>query len=364
MGPDYELGLRRLRAALLRQSPQLPPEFVSLEVRLKRNLYEARIYGDDPINRAEWAKIMGELIRLANEQLGIDFNDLCRPETDANKPAVFPLQERAKGKEEHIPDGDPPRYDGTGRRWAVLVGTNAYKDKVYPRLSVCVNDLIAISQQLNMSGFASDHICALADDLSELPTRENVLTTLKMVAKATQPDDLFLFYYTGHGDVDENEGYLVAYDGRMANLEDTAVSITRIKQIMSQAAASAKVIILDACHGGAAIGAKGPKRMSPEFIHRVFEQAEGIAILSSCKQDQISHEWEQQARSVFTYYLLEALQGHADNDGKGFVTVADIHRYVTDSIGAWTVRNKKPQSPTFQAEMVGEIIVCYYPQSS
>ncbi len=362
---DYELGVQRLRVALLRKSSQLPPELGLLETRLKRNLYEARIYGDEPTNRSEWAKIMGELIRLADEQLGIDFNDLCRVDERVETPPLFSLKGRTQENEEYIHNAsNASLYYGTGKRWGVLAGVNIYKDKSYPRLRVCMNDLVDISQQLKTNGFASNNICLLADDLPERPTRENILTTLKTVAEATQPDDLFLFYYTGHGDIDEREGYLVTHDGRMANLEDTAVSITRIKQIMSRAAARAKVIILDACHGGAAIGAKGPRRMSPDFIRYVFEHAEGIAILSSCKQDQISYEWKEQAQSVFTYYLLEALKGHADNDDKGFVTVADAHRYVTNSVGEWCVRNKKSQSPTLQAEMVGEIIVCYYPRSS
>ncbi|MBV9708103.1 MAG: hypothetical protein JO125_11925, partial [Chloroflexi bacterium] len=55
MDPDYELGLKRMREALLRKYPHLPPEFEVLEARLLRNLREGRMYGqDDPGNRAEW----------------------------------------------------------------------------------------------------------------------------------------------------------------------------------------------------------------------------------------------------------------------------------------------------------------------
>ena len=246
MGPDYELGLRRLRAALLRTYPQLPSEFTTLEARLIQNLHDTRIYGDDPTHRVEWAKIMSQLIRLANEQLGISFNDLCSPETPpANVPVSF-AREASGGKEEH-PSASVKAslYDGTGKRWAVLAGVNAYEDTTYPSLQVCVKDLSAVSQQLIAGGFEPACIYPLVDGRSERPTRENILTTLKTVAEATQPDDLLLFYYTGHGDVDEHEGYLVAHNGYAANLEDTAVSITRIKKIMQRAQARAKVIILD-----------------------------------------------------------------------------------------------------------------------
>jgi hypothetical protein len=365
MGPDYELGLRRLRVALLLQSPRLPSEFELLETRLLRNLQEARLYGDDPASHVEWSKIMAALISLTNEQLRISFNDLCHPEMEINRPEVplTLLKEQTKGRDGPASGSrDLSGYNGTGNRWAVLVGVDAYKDRTYRRLRVCTQDLSAISQQLSVSGFAPASMYVLSNHTSELPTRENILTTLKAIALATKPEDLLLFYYTGHGDIDEHESYLVANDGRFINLEHTAVAINQIKKIMQQSSARAKVLILDACHGGAAIGTKGPRRMSPDFIQRVFEQAQGIAILSSCMQNQVSYEWQKQSRSVFTYYLLEALQGLADNDDKGFVTVADIHRHVSNGVIQWATSNKKPQTPTFQAEMAGDIIVCYYEQ--
>jgi hypothetical protein len=252
-------------------------------------------------------------------------------------------------------------YDGTGKRRAVLVGVNAYD--YYGDLSVCVNDVVAISQQLFAGGFNSEHLRVLADGARECPpTCENILTALKAAAKASKPDDLLLFYYSGHGDEEAGESYLIGQNGRPGRLKETAVSITAVKEIMRQASARAKVIMLDACYIGAAIGRKGPSRMAPAFIRRVFEQAEGLAILSSCKQDEKSYVWEKQKRSIFTYYLLEALQGQADNDDKGFVTVADVHRYVTNGVKAWVARHpdEPPQTPTLQAEMVGEIIVCRY----
>jgi len=63
-------------------------------------------------------------------------------------------------------------------------------------------------------------------------------------------------------------------------------------------------MILDACHVGAKIGAKGPKSMSEEFIRNVFEQAKGIAIISSCSYEQFSYEWKEKQCSVFTSYFL------------------------------------------------------------
>ena len=60
---------------------------------------------------------------------------------------------------------------------------------------------------------------------------------------------------------------------------------------------------------------------------------------------------------VFTHLLLEALSGKSDFDGKGFATVSDASRYVTDGVKAWTVDHGVPQTPMLQYTVVGDIVL-------
>jgi hypothetical protein len=267
-------------------------------------------------------------------------------------------RKRTKGDGESA-DSEP--LYGAGKRWAVLVGVNEYDDKAnYGRLHVCRKDVHAVRDQLIAGGFDAARIRLLTDDTSELPTRDNILVALKAVADATEPDDLLLFYYSGHGDEDGGESYLVARNGRRLVLRDTAVRVSRVKEIMEEAPARAKVIILDACHSGADIGGKGPKPMSAEFIRRVFEQAAGMVILASCTQGQLSYEWQAQERSVFTHFMLEALKGEADRDDKGFVTVQDTNRHVVNGVKLWASQRNVSQTPTLEYRAAGDIILTRY----
>ncbi len=142
-------------------------------------------------------------------------------------------------------------------------------------------------------------------------------------------------------------------------MADTAVNLKRVKQIIQSSEARAKVIILDACHSGAQIGKKALE-MTEDFIRHVFAEAEGMAILSSCKQNQVSCEWPEKGQSVFTYYLLEGLRGAADFEEKGFVTVGDISRYLADRVKAWAVQRSFIQIPTLQYSVVGDIVLTVY----
>jgi hypothetical protein len=362
-----ELGIKCLKEQLQQKYEVLPEEFYLLEARFEKNQYNERLFGDnDPSTRGETNRLTLDLNRFALEHLNISFNELCQSRP-ANIRSSFNGQRSMKNSS--LPEAvSVPSNERLGirKRWAVLVGVGEYDDERYGALPLCLHDVTAIAQVLYGSGsnggFTHESICVLADDTRHKPTRENVLSALETMADNTEPDDLFLFYYTGHGDFAQDEAYLVARDGIFDDLKDTALSISRVKAIMQSARARAKVIILDACHSGANLNSKGPRRMQPKYQERVFHQAKGMAILASCDRDQLSYPWEKQKRSVYTYFLLEALRGKADEDRKGFVSVDDVHHYVTNGVASW-VENKDRkyvQTPTRSLESSGDIIVCFY----
>jgi len=248
-------------------------------------------------------------------------------------------------------------YHGTGNRWAVLVGINEYEDPYIADLKVCVDDVTAVYQSLDPGYQVAKLLIDATPD--RLPTRANVLGELSAVSQAADEGDLLLFYFSGHGLAWGGESYLLSRDTRLSALKHTAVAMRDVRELMDQSPAWAKVIVLDACHSGASIG-KAEPTMTPEFIRRVFEEAEGMAVLASCKQGQQSWEWTEKGRSVFTYYLLEALAGQADLDQKGFVTVSDASRHVTDGVKSWATQEGVPQTPTLQYTVAGDIVLVRY----
>jgi len=253
----------------------------------------------------------------------------------------------------------PSIKEGTRNHWAVLVGIDRYKDPSFPELNVCAKDATAIHQQLLRSGYHHDRIQLLTDRTKVLPDRVNILDCVKAMAETAMPEDVILFYYSGHGDLDDREKrpHFVARDSRKYALEHSGVSLENIVGIFEESQAYAKVIIVDACHSGAILpdGRKGSDTMSPEFIERVFKQAQGQVVLASCAKHQYS--WPMRQQSVFTHFLLEALSGKADFDNKRLVTVQDVHRYVSDRVSKWAFQNKKPQTPTLAGVMAGDIIL-------
>ncbi len=251
---------------------------------------------------------------------------------------------------------EEPAIEGPVNRWAVLVGVNRYVDQItYGSLHVCARDAEAIADRLRENGYKG--ISTLTDKTENKPTRNEILMALQTTAEQTAPNDLLLFYFSGHGEVEKNKGYLIARDSYRRNLEQTAIALSDVKETMRKAAANKKVIIIDACHAGANLGGKGARAMSKEFIREVYEKARGWATLASCEQDQKSYEWMKKNQSAFTHFLLEALSGEADFHGNELISAQDAHLYVLDRVKAWAAEKKLAQTPTLEAITAGDIIL-------
>jgi hypothetical protein len=76
-GFDLERGLAALGQLLAHADTDTQLGFSALESRLLGNLKDERLYGSTETIRAERARIVGELNRLALDQVGQSFNALC-----------------------------------------------------------------------------------------------------------------------------------------------------------------------------------------------------------------------------------------------------------------------------------------------
>ncbi len=137
--------------------------------------------------------------------------------------------------------------------------------------------------------------------------------------------DTALFYFSGHGYLDDIGGYIVTPDFQ-AN--DEGVSMDEILTIANDSKAKNRVIILDCCHSGA-FGS--PKAAGNKSTHI----AEGVSILTASKDDEAAMEIN--GHGVFTNLLLDALQGGA-SDLRGHITPGSIYAYIDQALGPWDQR--------------------------
>lgn len=198
-------------------------------------------------------------------------------------------------------------------RKALVIGINNYP--TVP-LRGCINDASAFGGIIETNGDGSPNFDVRL--ITDVPTKAELKGHIRDLFSGDA--DTALFYFSGHGYLDDIGGYIVTPDFQ-AN--DEGVSMDEILTIANHSKAKNRVIILDCCHSGA-FGS--PKATGNKSTHIT----EGVSILTASKDDEAAMEIN--GHGVFTNLLLDALQGGA-SDLRGHITPGSIYAYIDQALG-------------------------------
>lgn len=210
-------------------------------------------------------------------------------------------------------------------RKALIVGIDHYEH--ISSLAGAVNDAYGVKNVLerNSDGtlnFATPQLMT-GTGPSSLVTR----TQLRDAVEALFADDsdIALFYFAGHGYIDDTGGFLCASDCQSGH---DGLALTEVMSMANQSPAKNKIIILDSCHGGVA--------GSSSLARQVAEISDGVTILTASTADQYAME-SGGGSGVFTSLLIDALSGAAANL-VGAITPGSVYAHIDQSLGTWAQR--------------------------
>jgi len=253
----------------------------------------------------------------------------------------------------------------TGERWAVVIGIDQYRDPSISALRYATADAQAVFRFLTTSGGVKPANARLLinKDATQREIRQVLGDFLRQKALR---DDEVIIYYAGHGTTEPDssaEGgvakYLVPWDADVQNLFSSAIPMEEIDRIFGRLSARKILMIQDTCFSGGAGGrtflAKGLTSRSTSLTDRFLQeltQKEGRMILTASDVNQVSQEDPALGHGIFTHFLLEALNGAADLDGDGAITVREVHLYLQRKVHE---RSSGVQTP--QLYNVGDMII-------
>jgi len=262
-------------------------------------------------------------------------------------------------KVESRPDILTINYTGeilaTSSLYVLSIGINKYLNSTYD-LNYALPDAKAFTEKISEENQGIYKSIIKTELYDTDATRENIMKGFESIIARAKPEDVFVFYYAGHGTLNEENGdgfYLVPTNvtklyGDPEQLRTKGISDEELKNTLTMLKAQKQIVIMDACHSGAAV-AKMKVRAAPSDEKAIVRLARssGVVILASSGTQQFAAEFAELKHGTFTYALLEALDGKADRGGDGQVTVNEIKLYMDERVPELTRQfGGKAQYPT------------------
>jgi uncharacterized caspase-like protein len=233
----------------------------------------------------------------------------------------------------------------------VVIGINKYKNPKH-NLNYAIADATSFKEAIEKGSstiFSKANVVFIND---ENAIKSNISTELDKVKTNASPKDVFIFYYAGHGVMnDKKEFYLVPHDvtqlyGNDGALAQKGLSANQLQQYSKDIKAQKQLFILDACQSAAALeNVVAARGAAEEKAIAQLARATGTHWLTASGSEQFASEFTQLGHGTFTYVLLEALSGKADTGDKK-ITVKEIDGYLQERVPEVTAKYKgTPQYP-------------------
>ncbi|MCB1179225.1 MAG: caspase family protein [Leptospiraceae bacterium] len=261
----------------------------------------------------------------------------------------YVLKRKGIGGTESDDDTPPPlnNLEGNeGKRYALVIGINDYNDPEIPDLSKARNDAKALGKILKERG-QFDEVDVMTDDIDSknnlYPTKLNIMEKMESILNYSTPNDLIVFFFSGHGISDNNEkGYLVTVDTVADKQYNTALKVDHLVERLKEFKIKKSLLILDACREVV----KETKSTSQNRLkNQEFLEAESTAVFYSTAKGQFSYEDDQTDYGVFTKYLIYGMEGKADFNDDYVVTFGELASFVESGVNKWSRDRNKRQRP-------------------
>lgn len=227
--------------------------------------------------------------------------------------------------------------------YILSIGINKYKNSAY-NLNYAVNDAKDFTNALKDGGQNLFNKIYNYQLTNEKATKENVMTYFSQLKNEIGQEDVFVFYYAGHGimtieaDPEKSDFYIVAHGmtnfyGGVNLLSQEAISATELLNFSRDVKAQKQLFILDACHSGGALETFASRGDGREKTIAQLARNTGTFFLTASQDVQYANEAGDLKHGLFTYSLLEILLGNdtqtkADNK----ITVNEIKTYVEERV--------------------------------
>jgi hypothetical protein len=204
------------------------------------------------------------------------------------------------------------RVQGGQRVFALMVGVSDYGGRTN-NLPMTDQDATRLFESMRQSGVLHPSSVVLTNGQA---TREAVQAAFRRIAQQAGPDDLFLFFFSGHGDQIRAVEGASEVDGLSETIElrDAAMTDQEMVRLFGQLRTRMSMLVLDSCFSGG--------------FEEVVNRPNIMALLSS--EEDLTSEVAGRlgAGGYLSHYIRSGLSGDSDIDGDRMITAGEISTYL------------------------------------
>jgi hypothetical protein len=201
---------------------------------------------------------------------------------------------------------------GGPRVFALLVGVSDYGGRTSD-LPDTDQDAVRIGEALSKAGLLNPASVTLTNAEA---TRASVAAAFERIAAQAGPDDLFLFFFSGHGDQIAAAAGASELDGLTETIElrDAALTDRELAAMFARIRTRTALILLDSCFSGG---------------FRELVSRPGVMAMFSSEEDLTSDVATPLGSGGYlAHFLPGALTGEADIDGDRMLTAGELATHV------------------------------------
>lgn len=214
------------------------------------------------------------------------------------------------------PSQGTPRQAGVSsgpRVFAVMVGISDYGGEAR-NLAYTADDARKLAEDLRREGVLNPSSIVLTDAQA---TVAGVRAAFDQVARQAGPDDMFLFFFSGHGMQRDGTVSAMEPDGRIETiaLRDGEISDTEMATMFGRLNTRLSMVVLDSCFSGG-------------FARNVVSRPGTVGLFSSEEDLTSAVAGKFEAGGYLAHFLRSGLTGEANLDADDMITAGELSTYL------------------------------------
>lgn len=216
-------------------------------------------------------------------------------------------------------------------KYSIIIAIEKYRDKGIHKLSFIEADGKEFKSVLLQLGHSETNTVYLLNDDA---TKTNIESELRNTLMRLNDKDEFILFFSGHGFSKNDHNYITTYDSKIGDLENTSISLQYIFNLIKKCKSKKNVLFLDSCHSGLPIDETMKditSSMTDQEMIDFFNESKYTIGFASCKSDELSYTSPVLSHSIWTYHLIQALNGNEPkviSKGK-FILASELQNYLS-----------------------------------